>query len=946
MDYKIINYRDDDIDKIDNFSSKKLANKLKLQIEASYDKYSVIGLFGGYGEGKSSIIDIVREKLSKGILDIDAWKYDIKDIENALHRIYNLETDMKSISGNVKQIGLNVLNRFKKGIIKKYGFDASLASGLSKDYEFYQYNLHREAFKTIKLSLKRAIKYDEPIGVICFENLDRCSTEKKIEILASIHKLQDWFDMPILVAIDPFAVDKQKKYFEDLVKKVFYTSFYIEQKTAIQIDKYMQSKVEIDPILQNYLNTIYPITPRDINYILNIYRAKHKEINSKNAKCSYALMAILHSEYRELYHEISMNPFMLNHYISLAQQNPLCNSFEALKYSDKDALMINRLLLYFYRDIDDFSIYDVFGFLSPSMKLLEDNIMALNDKNILDIKLEDLKDIISLLLQSYNYYEVKEMIKKCSYIEDKDKIEVHVKFILLEAFQYKNIIEIMFIDESYLNVIKSIKFEDYDIKAILNMCANSFGEQQNMHLAKFILSLIDKDKVSSFKKEFAMIFTQHNHLFLAFCQEIKEEEKLSGFIYDIMCDELYDSILSIETSKALDFYGYFLAIIPYIKINKGDSDKIYRKYIFRIFDSILTNKILFFQIVTNNLFFKYSILLSKLESTIAFTKFSRLIQLLNTPTIPPLDKLRVYYQIINKTDNKEAIDEVVFEDFVYLIVEIVLENQEEENTTYSSDIIDILCDNSFILLDNFVRYKDKIAKIMMKIISQSNETKAYDKFSRNIPKVIFTYVKEEDFETLYHQFKVNDFGLNLFKYSNKNRNFFKFLAFLADNNYLEPWLKIDKEKTQTLLIELANSENKIAYIDKKTKNEQIFETLDFKIFSLKKIKKHIDISEEKLYIFMKEFDAFIENGVLDFNTWLKENSDEDEIKSKLIEDRLYFAFMDNKEEHINSIYDEIFGLYLEEEYSDTFYPLVDRLQKYIREFGIESENVKRVLEEW
>jgi len=33
MDYKIINYRDDDIEKIDNFNSKKLASKLKLQIE-------------------------------------------------------------------------------------------------------------------------------------------------------------------------------------------------------------------------------------------------------------------------------------------------------------------------------------------------------------------------------------------------------------------------------------------------------------------------------------------------------------------------------------------------------------------------------------------------------------------------------------------------------------------------------------------------------------------------------------------------------------------------------------------------------------------------------------------------------------------------------------------------------------------------------------------------
>jgi len=885
-------------------------------------------MFGAYGEGKSSIIDWLKKKLSKNTLEIDAWKYDIKDIENALHRIYNLEKDMKSISGNVKQIGINVLNRFNKGIIKKYGFDASLASGLSKDYEFYQYNLHREAFKTIKSSLKRAVQYDKAIGVICFENLDRCSTEKKIEILASIHKLQDWFDMPILVAIDPFAVDKQKKYFEDLIKKVFYTSFYIEQKTAIQIDKYMKSKEEIDSILQNYLNTIYPITPRDINYILNIYRAKQNDDSKDIDKKSYALMAVLHSEYRELYHEISMNPFMLNHYISLAQQNPLCNSFEALKYTDKDALMINKLFLYFYRDIDDFSIYDVFGFLSPSMKLSKNNIKSLKDKNILDRRLEDLKDIISLLLKSYNYYEVKAMLKRCSYIEEKDTIKANTKFILLEIFKYKEMIDIMFIDSDYVACVKDISFTDDDIRAILNMCANSFGKEQNINLAKFILSLV-KGSIAKFKKEFAMIFSKHNNLFLVFCREIKDIKELSTFIYEIMCDELYDSLLFIKTSKA-----------------KGKSDKIYREYIFKIYNSIIKNNILLSKILKKNLFFKYSTLLSKIESKKDFKTFRELIYLLNTPKIVPLDKLRIYYQIIKKTDNKAEIDEVVFEDFVYLMVEIVLDRDDEKDNSYLIDIISILCDVSVMLLDNMIAYKNKIAKIMMKIISQSNETRAYDKFLINIQKVIFTYVKEEDFNILYEQFSIAEFAKNILEYSNKNKNFFKFLAFLADNNYLETFLKIDKEKTQILLIELANIEKKISYINEESPAIEICKYLDFKIFDLEDLENYLNISEESLYIFIKEFDEFIKNGIVELNTWLKENIDEDEIKAKLLEERLYFAFSQNKTIYINAIFDEIFGLYLDDEYSERFYPLVDSLQKYIREFRIDSENVKRVLEEW
>ena len=89
-----------------------------------------------------------------------------------------------------------------------------------------------------------------------------------------------------------------------------------------------------------------------------------------------------------------------------------------------------------------------------------------------------------------------------------------------------------------------------------------------------------------------------------------------------------------------------------------------------------------------------------------------------------------------------------------------------------------------------------------------------------------------------------------------------------------------------MLIGGLGSENTISYIDKNTASKQIVETLDFKIFSLQEIKKYIDMSGENLYLLMKEFDNFIENGVLDLNTWLKDNIDENELKAKLLEERI------------------------------------------------------------
>jgi len=952
----ITDNRNHDLKQNDAFSSMALAKKLEKDIRDSLGKNIAIGLFGAYGEGKSTIVSELKDQLldadkkkNIGLLEIDAWKYDVKEIESSLYEIYNLEKDMESVGGTIKQTGFMVARQLSPRI-HGMTINTKIPTSLTSNYADTQLNLHKDVGEGLKYVWRKLWDSNVLAGgvkVICFENLDRCTIDKKIEVLASIHKLQDWFTVPVLVAIDPHSVDTQKKYFEDLIKKVFITSYYIERKTKTQLQAYMQGKEEIDDTLSAYILSIYPVSPRDINYIANIYDNKKDNNDNVEHHKSHALMAILHAEYRELYHFISINPFYLNYYINQAQKNHDKNYYEDLNYTYEDAVKINTLFLHYYRSFGSFSIYDVFDVIAPLMSVNKTERIFLKEKEHLVNITDNILYIVDLLLKAQNYYEVKKMFKMCSYRDNKELLKKeNIKKLFLESFKYKAMIEVLFLDANYTTCTRNINFEETEVRSILNASSNILHKSQNMNLAKFILGMIDEDKQKLYKKEFSAIFSSNINLFLAFFSFLRARslKRLSNFIYDVIEDEIHQLVIKLDIDRGLDFYIFFTEAYSFIIDGEKLSDIEYSDYISKLFNRILEDKIFIDNTISNNLLHRYIELLSKIEQKIDFKRYTLLLERISELHTNSTDKIQVYYQIyINTLDSDEEIYKDFFEEFSYLL----LEGTSSEDCM--DDIVKVLADESLMMHRYFESHKRIMKEIVKNIMDKMVLSKHHKVLVEGFVNTLLYYMDDEDYSQIYEKFTLNALGVQILQNSIHDENLYKFTMYLYNEKQLDIWKEYDNVVTKSLLVEVANYSEDIKYIDNKTAFSLIFKELDFKKVQLKPLTKHLKgIDKEALYIFTQKIDNYLLGNELEsLENFIKEELQEDtRLKSKLIEERLAYAYSKGNVKFMEIFYDVIFGLYLHEEKSVWYVTLANNLQSYIKLYSIKSENMLKVIENW
>jgi len=971
---KVIIYKIDKLDEdSDKFGSRNVVECLKQQIINSKGYYSVIGLFGAYGEGKTTVIDDLREELREQeesiyMLYIDVWKYDIKDIESDLYTIYKREEDRESGWGRIKQYILRISPIFSKltGI--------SLNSSLSKQYK-------DNPIKDNWYKIQKENNFSVKVDVICFENLDRCSKEEKIAILSAIHKMQDWFKVPILVSIDPHAVDEQNKYFEDLIKKVFTTSIYLPQKTKIAIKEYIKSK-DIDKSFQKYILSIYPVTPRDINYIINVYNNKKSDNTNillaklkqllwlsmpkdltlrdwnyqfiefkKNSNRENALMAILHTEWRDLYHLLSQNPFYLQFFIESAQKNNQGNSYEFLGYTTKDAKRINKLLLVFYRSFDKFDIYEVCTGISPLIKINYIDKKSLQDKNNLENISEMVLAIISMQLEAKNYYEVKKMLYMCGY-----NLELDTKKIFLKCFKYEEMIDILFLDKSYEECIDTMKndnfFDEGEIRFLLHSCSNTFHKNQNINLAKFILKIIRIEDISLYKREFSLILSHHSNLFLSFCYilEDKSKQDLATFIHSIYTDELYSSISKLETNVTLEFFNFFIQTFS-LHLDTTLTSPQYQNLLV----SIYQDKIFIQSIIRENLLKSYSKILSKIEIKQDFQSFNTLLRSMEKFDILATDKINIYYQIIIKTEDNEDGEEFksLLEDFAYLLLKVISDSKKSDDEKIDA-FISILSDDLIMahpyLIENS---SDTMRAIILQLFLDMKISKSYHILCQKLPKIMFEYLIEDDFDMIYEKFSLNNLGIYIINNSIKDDKFYKFILYIYNNNSLTSWIDKNskyKKEYQDIMIELANINNDISFIDTDTPIDLILSKLNFENVELSSLFNHINnISNNENYKFLLDIDKYLNK---EFNidtlysfldTRFVDNSS-NELKSNLLSQRMSYAFNKNQTTQFNTFYDVIFKLYQDK--GDKFELLAKSLERKILLYGISSEITFEIIDEW
>jgi len=308
-----------------------------------------IGLLGGWGSGKSSIVKTLQEKFNNDtnskikVFIYDAWKYS----KDSFRRTFILEL-------------LNYFNLdFEKSIIKEklYLTESQVTEwGLSKIFTYkrsfsktFGPIIHPEQFERIfieivnKITSKplkkwRYIKSEPNLTcqklVIAIDNIDRCHKELAVEMLLTIKNFLSIENVIFIVPVDEEGLKNYLKLSNqdanEFLRKLFNTTIKIKKFTEADLFDFCKNLNEkyglgLPDIVLSIVAQEFAKNPRRIIQFLNNLQSeillskkieelglvKPKGVISDNLPV-LAKLLIIKEEWPELYKAISEDPDLLN----------------------------------------------------------------------------------------------------------------------------------------------------------------------------------------------------------------------------------------------------------------------------------------------------------------------------------------------------------------------------------------------------------------------------------------------------------------------------------------------------------------------------------------------------------------------------------------------------------------------------------------------------------
>ena len=335
--YSVI-YEDKPIKSIDEdlLNRKHIVEKLNHLISNNYSETFTIGLQGGWGLGKTSLINMVKNELSEEILilDFDPWIISNKsDIEETFFK------EFKSIlEENVDESTLKYITKYQKEIIHNsmgiLDIIFSLFSNININLFSTTYdNLERKNSNVNFLKNKINEKLSEiPFYnriLIIIDDVDRLPKEEIQSIFKLVASSANFNNLTFLIAYDEkVVVSALNNTQEDMGKE------YLEKIINIQVDlpeldrdslrkiffKKLSTLNEIININENSLNSLVNMYPNIRNYFSNI-RQLNRFFNKINTDmiflvneiniAYYLIIKIFQENEFELYNLIRENKFLL-----------------------------------------------------------------------------------------------------------------------------------------------------------------------------------------------------------------------------------------------------------------------------------------------------------------------------------------------------------------------------------------------------------------------------------------------------------------------------------------------------------------------------------------------------------------------------------------------------------------------------------------------------------
>jgi len=275
-----------------------------------------VGIFGGWGTGKTTLMSMIKSKLDENdkIITVwfEAWRYEreknlavIPFLRTFKFRLDEIEkSNKRGWSGRVKRGVIETAAAFvgstkiSGGILPFFSVETDLSKArdslearrnMGDDNEIIYYH----ATHFLKKALEEVRKVDESRRIVVFiDDLDRCFPDKALEVLESVKSLFDIDGIIFVIAMDSNSIETYVKnkyggnttikgvdYLQKIVQLPFQVPTWKEgwkdEDISKSIEKIVSTELKDYPLMseiRNNLNLIVKgvqLNPREIKRFVN-----------------------------------------------------------------------------------------------------------------------------------------------------------------------------------------------------------------------------------------------------------------------------------------------------------------------------------------------------------------------------------------------------------------------------------------------------------------------------------------------------------------------------------------------------------------------------------------------------------------------------------------------------------------------------------------------------
>ncbi len=347
MKLNFIKDREINLEKDDLLGTKPYVNTL-LGIINETDTPFTIGLFGGWGTGKSSIIRTIKDNYNSDnnsnvkVFVYDAWKYSKDPFRRTLLlnflKYFNLDTkEVRDLLYSQKSTNTSW------GVSKMVSYNKSKTTSTGKIIEPEKFEgifeesiaqiIGNESFSW--KNFKDFIGYEKKTSkiVIVIDNIDRCHKDLAFELLLTVKNFLEQKNVVFVIPIDETELKKHiKKEGHDgneFLRKLFNTTLTIKKFSEDDLFNFTKAlqkkyKLELSDDVLSLISQEFSKSPRKIIQFLNVLQteiklAEEQEKNNSNFKRGVITenveflvkILLIREEWTNVYEKIKDNPFLL-----------------------------------------------------------------------------------------------------------------------------------------------------------------------------------------------------------------------------------------------------------------------------------------------------------------------------------------------------------------------------------------------------------------------------------------------------------------------------------------------------------------------------------------------------------------------------------------------------------------------------------------------------------